>query len=305
VSDTLIARLRARLNRGDSWLTYDVARLLTRDGLDDAAIEELETRLLTADAGIEATRFLTDQLRLRVKQGRIADEAALRTALRDAVREWLAPCEQPLAIPASPRPYVILMVGVNGAGKTTTLGKLALRLRREGHSVLLAAGDTFRAAAVEQLRIWAGRADAPLIAQPAGADPAAVIFDALQAARARGSDVLIADTAGRLHTQSHLMDELRKVQRVIRKFDATAPHETLLVVDGTTGSNALRQAQEFHQALGLTGLVVTKLDGTARGGAILGLARALGLPIRFIGVGESVEDLLPFDAAAFAEALTA
>jgi fused signal recognition particle receptor len=304
LSTSLVGKLRARINRGDSWLTYDLGRLLARDGLDEPAIEELETRLLAADAGIEATQFLAERLRVRVRQGKIRSEDELRQALRAAIEELLAPCAQPLAVTAA-RPFVILMVGVNGVGKTTTLGKIALQLRQQGHSVLLAAGDTFRAAASEQLRVWAERAGAPLVAQAPGADSAAVIHDALQAAAARGIDIVIADTAGRLHTQAHLMDELRKVQRVIRKHDATAPHEVLLVVDATTGGNALAQAEQFHRALGVTGLALTKLDGTARGGTLLAIARKLALPIRYIGVGETVDDLLPFDAAAFAEALIA
>jgi len=303
MTESALSRLRARLNRGDSWLTYDLGRLLSKDGLDEAAVEELETRLLSADAGLEATQFLAERLRTRIKQGRIGDEAQLRDALRAAVEELLAPCARPLEIARALRPFVILLVGVNGVGKTTTLGKIALRLRNEGNSVLLAAGDTFRAAAGSQLEVWAQRAGAPLVAQAEGADSAAVIHDALAAARSRGIDVVLADTAGRLHTQGHLMDELRKIQRVIRKFDASAPHEVLLVLDATTGGNALAQAAEFHRALGVTGLVLTKLDGTARGGTLLALARKLALPIRYIGVGESADDLLPFDAAAFAEAL--
>jgi len=304
VSDSLLSRLRARINRGDSWLTYDLGRLLADDGLDDDAIEELETRLLSADAGLEATEFLTERLRTRVRQGKVRDEEQLRDALRAAVEDLLAPCARPLAVDHALRPFVILMVGVNGVGKTTTLGKIALRLRAEGHSVLLAAGDTFRAAAASQLGVWAERAGAVLVAQAEGADSAAVIHDALAAARSRGLDVVLADTAGRLHTHGHLMDELKKVQRVIRKFDAGAPHEVLLVLDATTGGNALAQAAEFHRALGVTGLVLSKLDGTAKGGTLLALARKLQLPIRYIGVGESADDLLPFDAAAFAQALT-
>jgi fused signal recognition particle receptor len=304
MSDSALARLRARINRGDSWLTYDLGRLLAGDGLDDDAIEELETRLLSADAGLEATEFFSERLRLRVRQGKIHNEEQLRDALRGAVEELLGPCARPLEVSRALRPFVILMVGVNGVGKTTTLGKIALRLRAQGNSVLLAAGDTFRAAAAGQLEVWAQRAGAELVAQAEGADSAAVIHDALAAAKARGIDVVLADTAGRLHTQGHLMEELKKVQRVIRKFDPAAPHEVLLVLDATTGGNALAQAAEFHRALGVTGLVLTKLDGTAKGGTLLALARKLALPIRYIGVGEDADDLLPFDAAAFAEALT-
>jgi fused signal recognition particle receptor len=303
MADSLVGRLRSRLNRGDSWLTYDVGRLLARDGLDEAAIEELETRLLAADAGIDVAQFLAERLRVRVKQGKVRNEAELKATLRDAITELLAPCAKPLVIDRAQRPFIILMVGVNGVGKTTTLGKLALKLRQQGHSLLLAAGDTFRAAAAAQLQTWSERAGAPLVAQAAGADSAAVIHDAIQAAVARNVDVVLADTAGRLHTQGHLMEELRKIQRVIRKHDPRAPHEVLLVLDGTTGGNALHQAEQFHQALGVTGLVLTKLDGTAKGGTLLAIARRLALPIRYIGVGESVEDLLPFDAHAFAEAL--
>jgi fused signal recognition particle receptor len=303
VSDSLLARLRARINRGDSWLTYDLGQLVAGDGLADDAIEELETRLLSADAGLEAAAFLGERLRIRVRQGKVRDEEQLRDALRAAVEELLAPCARPLVIDHALRPFVILVVGVNGVGKTTTLGKLALRLAQDGHSVLLAAGDTFRAAATGQLEVWAQRAGAPLVAQAAGADSAAVIHDALVAAKARHVDVVLADTAGRLHTQGHLMEELKKVQRVVRKFDASAPHEVLLVLDATTGGNALAQATEFHKALGVTGLALTKLDGTAKGGTLLALARKLALPIRYIGVGENADDLLPFDAAAFAQAL--
>jgi fused signal recognition particle receptor len=299
----MLSRLRARLNRGDSWLTYDLGRLVAGDGLAEGAIEELETRLLSADAGLEATGFLAERLRLRVRQGRVRDEAQLRDALRGAIEELLEPCARPLAVDPALRPFVILVVGVNGVGKTTTVGKLARRLKDEGRSVLLAAGDTFRAAAGSQLEAWARRIDAPIVAQAEGADSAAVIHDALVAAKARGVDVVLADTAGRLHTQGHLMEELRKVQRVVRKFDAGAPHEVLLVLDATTGGNALAQAAEFHKALGVTGLVLTKLDGTARGGTLLALARKLALPIRYIGVGEGADDLLPFDATAFAQAL--
>ncbi len=303
MTDSLVARLRARINHGDSWLTYDVGRLLTRDALDETAVEELETRLLAADAGLEVAQFLTSQLRLRVKQGKVKSEADLKDTLRAAIVEILAPCARPLVIGAQPRPFIVLMIGVNGVGKTTTLGKLAMKLKQDGLKVLIAAGDTFRAAATEQLRVWAERSGATLIAQASGADSAAVIHDAIAAAASRGFDVVLADSAGRLHTQANLMDELRKIQRVIRKQDPSAPHEVLLVLDATTGGNALRQAQEFHKALGVTGLVLTKLDGTARGGTLLAIARSLALPIRYIGIGESLDDLLPFDAPVYAEAL--
>ena len=303
MSESPLARLRSRINRGDSWLTYDLGRLLSGDGLDEAALEELETRLLTADAGINATQALVDHLRKRLRQGRIRDVAELRTALKAAIVEILRPCQRALEIPADRRPFVVLMVGVNGAGKTTTLGKLASRWRAEGHSVVMAAGDTFRAAATEQLRGWADRTGATLVAQSAGADSASVIHDAFQAARARGSGVLLADTAGRLHTQDHLMEELRKIQRVIKRLDPQAPHEVLLVLDANSGSNVLVQARQFHEALGVTGVILTKLDGGARGGTLLALAQDTALPICFLGMGESQEDLVPFDAEIFADAL--
>jgi fused signal recognition particle receptor len=219
--------------------------------------------------------------------------------------EILAPVAQPLVIDTAHKPYVVLVVGVNGSGKTTTIGKLARRFTSEGRKVILAAGDTFRAAAIEQLQVWGERNDVPVIAQAAGADPAAVTFDALQSAQARGCDVLVGDTAGRLHTQSNLMDELKKVKRVLTRLDASAPHEVLLVLDASQGQNALAQAQQFHQAVGVTGLVMTKLDGTAKGGIVLAIADALRLPIRYIGVGETAEDFSVFDAAAFVEAVLA
>ena len=228
---------------------------------------------------------------------------ALLKALHDAMLDILKPVETPLAIDPNIRPYVILVVGINGAGKTTTIGKLARRLLAEGHSVMLAAGDTFRAAAREQLEVWAERNQVPIVAQQGGAEPAAVIFDGLQAARARGIDVLIADTAGRLHTQTHLMDELKKVKRVLARLDPGAPHEVLLVLDGTIGQNAVAQAEEFNKGLGVTGLVVTKLDGTAKGGVVLAIAQKLKIPIRFVGVGEDTEDFGVFNASDFVSAL--
>jgi fused signal recognition particle receptor len=299
----LVRRMRAQINRGDSWLTYDINRLFTRDKLDPDAVEELENRLLLADAGVDATRWITDRLSADIMAGRIRSEQALRQTLHRLLVEWLAPVAQPLQIPDYIRPFIIFVAGVNGVGKTTTIGKLAARLKQDGLSVMLAAGDTFRAAAVQQLKTWATRADVPIVAQGEGADSAAVIFDAVQAAKARGIDVLIADTAGRLHTQAHLMEELRKIKRVVQKHDSYAPHEVLLVVDATTGGNALTQALQFHEAIGLTGLVVTKLDGTARGGIVLAIARRLSVPIRFIGMGEALDDLIPFDADDFAAAL--
>src|SRR6202044_628744 len=296
-------RLRAKLNRGPAWLTADLTELLPGRKIDAATLDDLETRLITADVGAEATRRILDELRKRVARQELNDVEALLKALQDAMLDILEPVEKPLAIDPNIRPYVILVVGINGAGKTTTIGKLARRLLAEGHSVMLAAGDTFRAAAREQLEVWAERNQVPIIAQQSGAEPAAVIFDGLKAARARNVDILIADTAGRLHTQTHLMDELKKVKRVLARLDPAAPHEVLLVLDGTIGQNAVAQAEEFNKGLGVTGLVVTKLDGTAKGGVILAIAQKLKIPIRFIGVGEQSEDFGVFNAADFVSAL--
>ncbi len=298
-----LRRLRSRLNRGDSWLTYDLGDLFKGRQIDAAILEELETRLISADVGVEATARILGALRQRVARKELTDVRALIQALRQSIVEVLAPCARPLRIDGAHRPFVILVVGVNGSGKTTTIGKLARRCAAEGHSVLLAAGDTFRAAAIEQLKVWAERSGAAFAAQLPGADPGAVVFDALQAARARGSDVVLADTAGRLHSQSHLMEELKKVKRVIQRVDATAPHEVLLVLDANQGQNALVQAQQFHQAVGVTGLVLTKLDGSAKGGIVIAIAQQLAIPIRYLGIGEAPEDFGEFDAAAFAAAL--
>lgn len=303
----VLGRLRRKLNRGDSWLTYDLGRLFTANKLNDNAIEEVEERLLLADAGVEATASLCRQLRQEVMSGRVKNEQQLRDVLKRSLTEILAPCAKPLepSRDKNGKPFVLFVVGVNGVGKTTTIGKLAFRYRKNGKRVIVAAGDTFRAAAVEQLAEWAQRAEVPLISQGTGADAASVIFDAMHAADARKSDLLIADTAGRLHTQRHLMDELRKIKRVIQKHNPSAPHEVLLVLDATSGANALSQALQFHEAVGVTGLVVTKLDGSARGGVLLAVAKRLSLPVRFIGVGEGVDDLIPFEATAYAEALVA
>jgi fused signal recognition particle receptor len=297
-------RLRAKLNSGPAWLSTDIKDLLPVGRKIDAEIlDELETRLITADVGVEATTRILEDLRKRVARKELDDVDALLKALNDAMVAILAPVEKPLTIAPAHKPFVILVIGINGAGKTTTIGKLAHRLLAQKHSVMLAAGDTFRAAAREQLEIWAERNDVPIIAQQSGAEPAAVIFDALNAARARNIDVLIADTAGRLHTQTHLMDELKKVKRVLARLDPTAPHEVLLVLDGTIGQNAVAQAEQFNKGLGVTGLVVTKLDGTAKGGVVLAIAQKLALPIRFIGVGEQSEDFGVFNAAEFVSAL--
>ena len=270
--------------------------------LDDDLLDELETTLITADVGVEASTALVEDLRRRMHKREFADATALREALREALVALLRPVQQPLE-PAGRKPFVVLTVGINGVGKTTTIGKLARRWRDEGHNVLLAAGDTFRAAAVEQLKTWGERNGVPVISQGQDADAASVIFDALQAARSRGAEVLVADTAGRLHTQGGLMDELGKIARVLKKLDPEAPHEVLMVIDGTTGQNAVNQVRQFRQIVGVTGLVVTKLDGTAKGGVVFALAREFGLPIRFVGLGETATDLRSFDAAAFVDGL--
>jgi fused signal recognition particle receptor len=296
-------RLRAKLNQGPAWLTTDIAELLPGRKIDAEILDELETRLITADVGVEASARILEELRRRVARKELNDVDALLDALQESMSQILKPVEQALIIDSRAKPFVILVVGINGAGKTTTIGKLAHRLLAEGRSVMLAAGDTFRAAAREQLEVWAERNNVPIVAQQSGAEPAAVIFDALQAARARNIDVLIADTAGRLHTQTHLMDELKKVKRVLARLDPLAPHEVLLVLDGTIGQNAVAQAQEFNKGLGVTGLVITKLDGTAKGGVVLAIAQRLKIPIRFIGVGEQSEDFGVFNAAEFVSAL--
>jgi fused signal recognition particle receptor len=300
----LFARLKSGLARTRHSLTDGVTALvLGSKAIDDELLEEIETALLVADVGVEATREIIDDLTRRISREELADADALMNALREDMQAILAPCSHPLVIPAGIRPYVILMVGINGAGKTTTIGKLTHRLQHQGLKVMLAAGDTFRAAAVEQLQTWGERNDVPVVAQQQGSDAASVIFDALQSAQARDIDVLIADTAGRLHTQSNLMEELKKIKRVLGKLDDNAPHEVMLVVDAGTGQNALNQAQQFDKAVGLTGITLTKLDGTAKGGIIFAIASKLGIPIRFIGVGEGIENLREFDAAEFVDAL--
>ena len=300
----MFARLKNVLTRTRSSLTEGLATLvLGKKEIDAEVLEELETQLLLADVGVDATRTIVNDLTARAQRKQLNDVDALFAALREDMQALLQPCVKPLHIDTARAPFVILMVGVNGVGKTTTIGKLAWRFQQQGLKVMLAAGDTFRAAAVEQLQEWGRRNEIPVIAQQAGADSASVIFDAIQAAKARGIDVLIADTAGRLHTQTNLMEELKKVKRVVAKLDASAPHETLLVVDAGTGQNALQQVTQFHQAVNLTGLALSKLDGTAKGGIIFAIAKKTGLPIRFIGVGEGIEDLREFDAREFVEAL--
>jgi fused signal recognition particle receptor len=296
-------RLRAKLNQGPAWLTTDITELLPGRKIDAEILDELETRLITADVGVEASSRILDELRRRVARKELNDVDALLRALQDAMSQILAPVEQALTIDPKCKPFVILVVGINGAGKTTTIGKLSHRLLAEGKSVMLAAGDTFRAAAREQLEVWGERNGVSVIAQQAGSEPAAGIFDAMSAARARNIDVLIADTAGRLHTQTHLMDELKKVKRVLARLDPAAPHEVLLVLDGTIGQNAVAQAEEFNKGLGVTGLVITKLDGTAKGGVVLAIAQRLKIPIRFVGVGEQSEDFGIFNASEFVSAL--
>jgi fused signal recognition particle receptor len=299
---SFIARMRAKINRPGSWLSYDLANLVPGRKIDAEVLDELETRLLTADVGVEATQQILDELRKRVARKELDDVDKLIAALTDAITAILLPVQQPLDV-ATQKPFVLLVVGVNGSGKTTTIGKLSRRYSEGGKQVILAAGDTFRAAAIEQLGIWATRSGADLIQQQAGADPGAVVFDAVTAGRSRRADLVIIDTAGRLHSQSHLMDELKKVKRVIQRVEPSAPHEVLLVLDANQGQNALTQAIQFHQAVGVTGLVLTKLDGTAKGGIVIAIARKLGIPIRFIGVGEQAEDFGEFDARAFATAL--
>lgn len=300
----LFSKLRAGLARTREVLTTDVVDLVRgRVNIDEALVEELESVLLSADVGIEASGQLLSNLRESVRRKEAGDSEAVLQALRNAMITLLEPVAQPLRIERGTRPYVILMVGVNGAGKTTTIGKLAARFQSQGLSVMLAAGDTFRAAAVEQLQQWGQRNNVPVVAQAPGADPASVVFDALESATARSIDVLIADTAGRLHTQGGLMDELRKIKRVMSKIDADAPHQTLLVIDASMGQNAIAQAHAFHEAVTVDGLVLTKLDGTARGGVVFAIAHQLGLPLRLIGIGEGIDDLRDFEAGDFVKAL--
>ncbi|TZF88076.1 signal recognition particle-docking protein FtsY [Lysobacter lacus] len=289
--------------RGNT-ITRSLSGLFSRNPkLDDDLLDEVETALITADVGITATTEIVEDLRRRMKSREFADAQALLDALRADLLAILAPVSKPLVIDRGARPFVLLTIGVNGVGKTTTIGKLAKRFKDQGHPIMLAAGDTFRAAAVAQLQAWGDRNGVPVVAQGQNADAASVAFDALQAAKARGIEVLIADTAGRLHTQQGLMAELGKIKRVLQKLDPAAPHEVLLVIDGTTGQNAISQVRQFNAAIGVTGLVVTKLDGTAKGGVVFALAREFGIPIRFAGIGERPEDLRVFDAAAFVAAL--
>ncbi|MBL1278439.1 MAG: signal recognition particle-docking protein FtsY, partial [Ectothiorhodospiraceae bacterium] len=302
----LFARLKAGLSRTRSGITDGLSNLvLGKKAIDDDVLDEIETLLLTSDVGVDATQEIVTDLTGRIKRKQLNDADALFAALREDMTAILAPSVKPLDINIGAAPYVILMVGINGAGKTTTIGKLAKKFQLEGKSVMLAAGDTFRAAAVEQLQEWGKRNDVSVVAQHAGADSASVIFDAIQSAKSKGIDVLIADTAGRLHTQSNLMEELKKVRRVITKLDETAPHEVMLVLDAGIGQNAVVQAEQFRDAVGVSGITLTKLDGTAKGGVIFAVAKRLGLPIRYIGVGEGIDDLRPFNADEFVDALLA
>jgi fused signal recognition particle receptor len=303
-SVSLFQRFKRGLSRTSTQLADGIGSLvLGKKEIDDELLEDIEAQLLSADVGFDATTKIIDELTLSVKRKELTDGDALYAALQKQLRELLAPVEKPLVATAENQPFVILVVGVNGVGKTTTIGKLAKRFQNEGKQVMLAAGDTFRAAAVEQLEVWGERNQVQVVAQHTGADSASVIYDAVASAQAKKIDVLIADTAGRLHNKNHLMDELAKVKRVMAKLDAAAPHEVLLVLDAGTGQNALNQTQQFIDAAGVTGIALTKLDGTAKGGVIFALSERFGLPVRFIGVGEGIDDLQPFSASTFVDAL--
>ena len=302
----LFASLRQRLSKTRAKLSGGLADLLLgKKQIDDELLEQLEEQLLMADVGMQATQKIISRLTGSLQRQQLSDSGSLITALKSTMADILEPCALPLKIDPGKKPFVILMVGVNGAGKTTTVGKLAQQFKNQGLKVMLAAGDTFRAAAVEQLQTWGERLEVPVIRQGQGADSASVIFDALQSAQARGIDVLITDTADHLHTQMSLMDELEKIKRVMAKLDPEAPHETLLVLDAVTGQNALAQASHFRDSVGISGLVLTKLDGTAKGGMIFSVAEQLQTPIRYIGVGETVDDLRPFNHEEFVDALLA
>lgn len=298
--------LKIGLTRTRENFAGKIADVFVGKKIDAATLTQLEEQLIAADVGVKVARDIIAELKSKLSRAELADGDALLAALRQQLLAILEPHSKPLVIAnntANPAPFVILLVGVNGSGKTTTIGKLAKNLQNQGKKVMLAAGDTFRAAAIEQLQVWGQRNNVPVIAQHQGADSAAVLFDAMQAARARNIDVLLADTAGRLHNKSNLMDELKKIRRIMQKIDPTAPHEVLLVIDATFGQNALVQAREFYQEIGVTGICVTKLDGTAKGGILFAIAKELGLPIRFIGVGEKIDDLQEFCAADFVNAL--
>ncbi|MCY4045242.1 MAG: signal recognition particle-docking protein FtsY [Cellvibrionales bacterium] len=300
----LFSRLKKGLSRTGNALSTGLGNLfLGQREIDDDLLEDIETQLILADVGMDATKQIVDNLTLKVGRKELDDAQSLFKALKEELSQILSSSQSPLVIPKQDKPYVILVVGVNGVGKTTTIGKMAKRFQSEGKQVMLAAGDTFRAAAVEQLKVWGERNQVPVIAQDTGADSASVIYDAIQAAEARHADILIADTAGRLHNKSNLMEELKKVVRVMKKLDASAPHEVMLVLDAGTGQNALSQAKHFQELVGVTGLTLTKLDGTAKGGIIFAISKTLGLPIRFIGVGEQAADLRVFESQDFVDAL--
>lgn len=300
----LFSRLKDRLSRTRHNLTDGLSDLiLGKKTIDDELLEDIETQLLTADVGVDATTRIIDNLTERVKRKELNDPEALIQVLKQQLLEILEASQTPPAPIPDDKPWVLLMIGINGAGKTTTIGKLAKRFQDEGNSVMLAAGDTFRAAAVEQLQTWGDRNNVPVVAQHTGADSASVIYDALQSATAKNVDILIADTAGRLHTKGNLMDELSKISRVMKKIDSEAPHEVMLVLDAGTGQNALNQAVQFNETMGLTSIALTKLDGTAKGGIVFAIANKLNVPIRFIGVGEALEDLRTFDPQEFVDAL--
>jgi len=302
---TFFSRLRAGLQKTRQALQQGLDTVFSRSRIDTETLEELEEALIMADLGVHATQKVLQDVTARVKEKAIEAGGDLRQGVMTTVRDILLAAMPPATQVGRPQPWVLMMVGVNGVGKTTTLGKLAYQLREAGETPLLVAADTFRAAAIEQAEIWARRAKVDIIKGQPGGDAAAVAFDAVQAAQARHADCVLIDTAGRLHTKTHLMDELKKMQRVLGRALSGAPHDVWLVLDATTGQNAIMQVQQFHAALGLTGLVLTKLDGTARGGIVVNIADQFRLPIRYIGIGEGVDDLRPFDAAAFAEALLA
>lgn len=298
------SELSQQLKRTRTSLLGGIANLFRgKKPIDTKLLENLEAKLLVADVGVAATKQILDELVTQSKKQQDFDADSLLQLLQTQLENIITPCSKPLVIPENLRPFVILFIGVNGSGKTTTIGKLAKQIQNTGKSVILAAGDTFRAAAIDQLKVWGERNQIPVIAQQPGADSAAVIFDAIQAAKSRNIDVVIADTAGRLHTQTNLMEELKKIKRIIQKVEPTAPHEVILVLDATTGQNALNQAQQFHNALNITGLCITKLDGSAKGGMIFAIAKQLHLPIRFIGIGETINDLKTFNAKEFVGAL--
>lgn len=303
---SLFGRLKQGLAKTRASFTNGLATLfLGKKVLDADLLNEIEMQLLTADVGVETTEQLINTLTTKLARNELSDSQAAFQCLQDEMKQILRVCDVPLTLPSGTKPFVILVVGINGSGKTTTIGKLASHYKQSQKNVMLAAGDTFRAAAIEQLQVWGERNQVPVIAQHPGADTAAVIYDAMEAAKARGVDVLIADTAGRLHTQTNLMAELQKVKRVLGKLDPTAPHETLIILDATLGQNALNQVKQFNEAMGITGIALTKLDGTAKGGIIFALAKQTKIPIRFIGIGEGIQDLKPFNADEFVQALFA